>query len=68
MRMASHKVECLRCGAYRSVSDAGPRRVDTGECPRCGYVGWALPLEVNESTRQKIRRLLPARLTRPYAI
>ncbi len=40
MRMASHKVECLRCGAYRSVSDTGPRRVDTGECPRCGYVGW----------------------------
>jgi hypothetical protein len=68
VRMASHKIECLRCGAYRSVSDGGRHRLDAGECPRCGYVGWAVPIELSESTRQRIRRLPPDRRARLYAV
>jgi hypothetical protein len=66
--MASHKVECLRCGEYRSVTDDGRHRLDPGECPRCGYVGWALPIELNESTRQKIREWPPDRRPRLFAV
>ena len=68
MRMASHTVECLRCGADRTVSEDGRHRVDAGECPRCGYVGWALPLELNESTRRKFRRFAPDRRVRLYPV
>jgi hypothetical protein len=66
--MASHKVECLRCGASRSVSDDGRHRVDAGECPRCGYVGWALPVELSEATRRRMRRFPPDRRARLYAV
>jgi hypothetical protein len=66
--MASHEVECLRCGAFRSVGKDGRDRVDAGECPRCTYVGWALSVELDEPTRRKIRRLPPARRARLYAV
>ncbi len=66
--MASHKVECLRCGAFRSVSDDRRDRVNPGECPHCTYVGWALAVELNESTRRKIRRWPPGRRARLYAV
>ena len=34
------EVECLACGARRSVARAEP---SAGECPSCGYLGWAEP-------------------------
>jgi len=27
----------------------------TGECPRCGYVGWARPDDLNERSRRALR-------------
>ena len=33
----SRCVECLSCGLQRLVA------IDEGECPRCGYLGWARP-------------------------
>jgi hypothetical protein len=66
--MARETVECLRCGVCRSVSDGGRQRLDPGECPRCHYVGWALALDLSESTRRRIRRLPPHRRARLYAV
>ena len=37
-----------------------------GECPRCGYVGWARPRDLNESVRRALRdRPLERRRLRP---
>ena len=54
-RMERLELECLGCGAVRKV-DGAPRRVDTGECPRCRYVGWAQSHEVDERVRGLLRR------------
>jgi hypothetical protein len=43
------KVECLSCGHQRVVED------DPGECPRCGYVGWAPTDDLNETLRRRLR-------------
>ena len=40
-------VECLRCGKQRDYRD--------DECPRCGYVGWARPHELDERDRRRLR-------------
>jgi hypothetical protein len=34
-------------------------RLDPGECPDCGYVGWALLTELNEATRRILRERPP---------
>jgi hypothetical protein len=65
--MATLRIECLGCGQVR-VLDAPPgRRVEEGECPRCGYVGWATSASLDETLRRWIRtrplgrrRLYPA--------
>jgi predicted nucleic acid-binding Zn-ribbon protein len=55
------RFQCLCCGAVRIVSDCG-RRVDAGECPQCGYVGWTRTAEISEPTRQAVsERLLKLR-------
>ena len=34
-------------------------RLDPGECPDCGYVGWALFTELTEATRRILREHPP---------
>jgi len=46
-------VECLNCGKTRGIVSA----TSTGECPRCGYVGWV----ESESVTETLRRLLRER-------
>jgi hypothetical protein len=48
-------VECLRCGCTRLVARTVFRRLDTPECPRCGYLGWAPMLELTETQRGGLR-------------
>jgi Zn-finger nucleic acid-binding protein len=48
-------VECLACGAARSVVESERRRLEPGDCPRCGYVGWARRSELTETLRRALR-------------
>lgn len=48
-------VECLRCGESHRLRDEGLRYVQQGECPRCGYLGWAVPGEVTDVARLELR-------------
>jgi len=43
-------VECLCCGAERTTEGR-----EAGECPRCGYVGWAASRELTEAERCALR-------------
>jgi hypothetical protein len=54
-----HTVECLRCGGCRTVERERTQRLDPGECPDCGYVGWALLTELTEATRKILRERPP---------
>ena len=57
-------VECLACGAERSVPGLGLGEI--GECPACGYTGWALPERLTDSERRRLHSaLLSTRRTRP---
>jgi Zn ribbon nucleic-acid-binding protein len=51
-------VECLRCGELHRLRDGGLRYVQQGECPRCGYLGWAVPGEVSERARHELQLAL----------
>jgi hypothetical protein len=63
--METHSVECLRCGDQREVGLRG-HRPTAGECPRCGYLGWAPTEDLTETTRRVIReRPLEVRRLRP---
>jgi Zn ribbon nucleic-acid-binding protein len=53
--MARVTVECLACGANRSVVQAERRRLEPGECSRCGYVGWAETKSLTETLRRALR-------------
>ena len=57
--METLSIECLRCGETREVESAAERRTRTGECPRCGYVGWAASAELTELVRQALRERPP---------
>jgi Zn ribbon nucleic-acid-binding protein len=48
-------VECLRCGESHRLHGGGLRYVQQGECPRCGYLGWAVPGEVTDVARLELR-------------
>jgi hypothetical protein len=54
-------VACLNCGEVRRAVCGADRRVQAGECRRCGYVGWARPADLSEPDRQMLvgRRPLP---------
>jgi ribosomal protein S27AE len=49
------RVECLSCGARRVVADNGRHHADAGECPQCGYVGWAASEDVTATLRRQLR-------------
>jgi predicted nucleic acid-binding Zn-ribbon protein len=34
-------VDCLRCGKRHHLLRTHHSTMDEGECPRCGYLGWA---------------------------
>jgi hypothetical protein len=53
--MERRTVECLNCGKTRRVGDA------TGECSRCGYVGWAETDSLTETLRRALRERPPER-------
>jgi len=48
-------LECLACGERRSAIDSVHTHLSTGECPRCGYVGWAPATDLSEYTRRALR-------------
>jgi Zn ribbon nucleic-acid-binding protein len=56
-----HAVECLRCGHFRTVELERSERLDPGECPRCGYVGWALVADLSDPVRRTLRERPPER-------
>jgi hypothetical protein len=55
----TRSVECLACGLPRIIT------VDAGECPRCGYVGWAPVEAVTEEMRGKLREVPLVERRRP---
>jgi hypothetical protein len=48
---APARVECLSCGQFRPPPASRP------ECPRCGYLGWALSTALNEHDRRWYSRV-----------
>jgi hypothetical protein len=58
--MTAQPIECLRCGALRAPVSSETRR-DVGDCPRCGYAGWAPSTELNEALRRLLRDRPPER-------
>ena len=57
--MAPNSVECLACGARRALVVSEHTHLATGECPRCGYVGWAQPGDLSEQSRRALRERPP---------
>jgi hypothetical protein len=53
--MAPATLECLGCGARRFVIQLAHTTLASGQCPRCGYVGWAESSELTELTRRALR-------------
>ncbi len=53
--MATLGVECLRCGKQHLLARAERGYLQHGECPRCGYVGWATTEELDERLRRLLR-------------
>jgi DNA-directed RNA polymerase subunit RPC12/RpoP len=53
--MASFRIECLHCGEVRRLDSSSHHGLNGGDCPRCGYVGWAPSAEVDETTRRLLR-------------
>jgi hypothetical protein len=47
-------IECLRCGQARKLAQQ-THHLECGECPRCGYLGWAPSVELTEPTRRLLR-------------
>lgn len=52
IRHEATQIECLACGATRVVS--GLAMHETGECPRCRYLGWTYSDELDGTTRRMI--------------
>jgi len=48
-------IECLCCGEQRPYTTDPGRHAESGECPRCRYVGWAFVEDVSESLRRALR-------------
>jgi len=48
-------IECLCCGQQRPYTTGPGRHQESGECPRCRYVGWAFVEDVSESLRRVLR-------------
>lgn len=54
-------VECLCCGQRRIVAQTPHTFMQVGECPRCGYLGWAHSVVLTERVRGLLRRRPPER-------
>ncbi len=52
IKQEATQIECLACGATRVVT--GLATLETGECPRCRYVGWTYSDELDSTTRRAI--------------
>ncbi len=52
MRRQATQIECLACGATRVVKGHGT--AETGECPRCRYLGWTYSEGLDGTTRRMI--------------
>jgi len=62
MLVESIDAECLSCGKKRVVARPDGRQLYAGECPRCGYVGWAPAADLTERVRRLLREApLPER-------
>jgi hypothetical protein len=63
--MESLAVQCLRCGNSRIVRRTVFHRLETPECPTCGYLGWApvRDLVEPEAGQRKQRPPVPQRLS-----
>jgi ribosomal protein S27AE len=48
-------VECLNCGDERTLAYPEGRVVASGECGRCGYLGWAPAGQLSEDARRLLR-------------
>lgn len=59
------EIECLACGTVRLVE--GQAGEETGECPRCGYLGWASVADLDAETSALILSGLLARPPKPAA-
>jgi hypothetical protein len=57
-----HAVECLRCGRFRTIERNRNQRLEPGECPQCGYLGWALMADLSDPVRCTLPE--PARVLR----
>ena len=53
--MESMTVECLRCGETHRLGHGPWRQLQSGECPRCGYLGWAPTASLSELERRALR-------------
>jgi Zn ribbon nucleic-acid-binding protein len=53
--VASKIAECLKCGMQRRVAAQESRPIQSDECGRCGYVGWAESDALDESLRRALR-------------
>jgi uncharacterized protein (DUF2461 family) len=63
------RVECLGCGEARAVTaPAEADKLDPGECPRCGYLGWAPSAALTETMRRRIRERPVDRRAAIYAV
>jgi Zn ribbon nucleic-acid-binding protein len=52
-------VECLRCGEQHRLHRSSLRQLVDGECPRCGYLGWARASDLTETSRRALRSRPP---------
>jgi transposase len=53
--VTSVTVECPRCGERHELVRSDSRWLQQGECPRCGYVGWAESVALTETHRRALR-------------
>ncbi|HUF01537.1 MAG TPA: hypothetical protein VMN35_03850 [Gaiellaceae bacterium] len=53
--METLEVECLQCGEHHRLVVPRIGSIQHGECPRCGYVGWAGVAELTERSRRDLR-------------
>lgn len=49
------QVECLSCGQTRELVPREGHVVDSSDCRRCGYLGWAPAGELTEPVRRALR-------------
>ncbi len=58
-------VQCLRCSTSRIVRRTVFNRLDSPECPTCGYLGWTPVLEATRAAGRgrRIRSRAELRLT-----